>query len=125
MAMIVCIVDDDESIREALSGLLRSAGFSVAVFPSGEAFLQSDVLGRTSCLILDVRMPEMTGPELQARLVQAGHRIPTVFITAQTSEALQAQLVASGAAFLRKPFDEETLLREVERAASGSDAKAR
>lgn len=124
MTMIVSIVDDDESIREALSGLLRSVGFSVEVFPSGEALLQSDALERTFCLVLDVHMPEMTGPELQARLARAGHRIPIVFITAQTSEVLQAQLVATGAAFLRKPFNEEALLREVERAASASDTRA-
>ncbi len=118
MNMIVCVVDDDESMREALRGLLRSVGFRVAVFASGEAFLQSEALGRTSCLILDVHMPGMTGPELQRRLVEAGHRIPIVFITAQLSEVLQAQLVATGAAFFRKPFDEDALLREVERAAA-------
>ncbi|APR77908.1 Transcriptional regulatory protein zraR [Minicystis rosea] len=123
--MIVCIVDDDASIREALSGLFRSAGLDVAVFASGEAFLESDAIDRTSCLVLDVQMPGMTGLELQARLTRDGHRIPIVFITAQTSEVLQTQITASGAAFLRKPFDEEELLREVERAVSTNGAPTR
>ena len=79
---LVSVVDDDESVRESLPDLLREFGFSVEAFSSAEEFLASDSIGKTSCLILDVAMPGMTGPELQRELTRRGQSIPIVFITA-------------------------------------------
>ncbi|HXG64423.1 MAG TPA: response regulator [Blastocatellia bacterium] len=113
-APLVTVVDDDEAIREALESLLKSAGFRAAVFGSAEGFLASGHLDEISCLILDVRMPGMSGFELQERLVAADNRIPIIFITAHADEAARARAGASGAiAFLSKPFAEEALLEAV------------
>ena len=79
---LVSIVDDDESVRESLPDMLRQFGFAAAAFSSAEEFLASDVIGRTNCLILDVKMPAMSGPDLQRELVTLGQEIPIVFITA-------------------------------------------
>jgi two-component system response regulator FixJ len=111
----VSIVDDDESVREAIKSLLRSVGLGADVFASAEEFLKSDRLSNTACLILDVRMPGMTGLELQELLAARQQNIPIIFITAHVSdlEARNRALQAGAVDFLAKPFSEETLLKDV------------
>src|SRR3954466_12563071 len=87
----ISVVDDDDSVRESLQGLLQSMGYSVETFCSGQAFLDSPCLGRTDCLILDVRMPGMRGPDLQRKLLQRGSDIPIVFITAHGDEDIRLE----------------------------------
>jgi len=107
----VSVVDDDESVRESLPDLLREFGFEVQAFSSAEEFLASDSVSRTSCLILDVAMPGMSGPELQRELRCRMHRIPIVFITAHADEAVRPRSLEHGAAqCLLKPFSETALL---------------
>jgi FixJ family two-component response regulator len=107
----IAVVDDDESIRESLPDLLREFGFAAHTFSSAEEFLASDYLGLTNCLILDVAMPGMTGPDLQRALANRRHNIPIVFITAQRDETLGPRLLELGAVeCLLKPFSEDDLL---------------
>ena len=102
---LVSIVDDDESVRESLPDLLREFGFSVQAFASAEAFLASTWLGQTKCLVLDVAMPGMTGPELQRELIRRRQGIPIVFITAHATEAVRPGVIdRSAVACLIKPF---------------------
>jgi FixJ family two-component response regulator len=111
---VISIVDDDNSVRESLWGLLRSIGFAVNAFTSAEEFLNSDQLGDTDCLILDVRMPGMNGIELQRHMVAVQSKIPVIFITAYEDEGMRAQALGAGAlAFLVKPFSEEALLSAI------------
>ena len=108
---LVSVVDDDESVRESLPDLLREFGFSVQAFSSAEAFLASDHVGQTRCLILDVAMPGMSGPDLQRELKLRQRYIPIVFITAHTDETVRQHLLEQGAvACLFKPFSETALL---------------
>src|SRR5215216_6235918 len=93
---LVSVVDDDESVREALPDLLREFGFAVEAFASAEAFLASASLARTECLILDIAMPGMTGPELQRELTRRRQGIPIVFITAHRDETTAPQVLAQG-----------------------------
>jgi len=110
--LLVSLVDDDESVRESLPDLLREFGFAVQAFASAPAFLDSDCLAQTRCLILDVAMPEMSGPELQKELVRRGWRIPIIFITAHGDAATRPRLIAQGAVdCLLKPFSEAELLK--------------
>jgi FixJ family two-component response regulator len=112
--LLVTVVDDDESVRESLPDLLRLCGFAVEAFSSGEAFLASDVVSRTSCLLLDVAMPGMSGPELQHELTRRRQTIPIVFITANGDRAVRPRLLARGAVdCLFKPFSEAALLDAV------------
>jgi FixJ family two-component response regulator len=114
---VVGIVDDDEGIRQALDGLLRSAGFQVMTFASAEAFLSSTHLQLTACLILDLRMPGMDGLKLQRRLATTGHRIPIIVLTAHGDDEARARAMGAGAiAFLTKPFDGDALLVTVTQA---------
>jgi FixJ family two-component response regulator len=109
---LVSVVDDDESVRESLPDLLREFGFAAEAFASAEEFLASECIGDTSCLILDVAMPGMSGPDLHRELLRRQQKIPTVFITAHGSEATRPQLIAQGAVdCLLKPFS-DTALRE-------------
>ena len=118
-SVLVAIVDDDELMRGALQGLLREAGLAARAYASAEEFLRSGAQHRSSCLIVDVRMPGMSGLDLQARLDAEQIRIPIIFITAHGDERMRMQALRSGAAdFLAKPFDDEVLLRSV-RAALG------
>src|SRR4051812_45794212 len=94
---LVSVVDDDESVRESLPDLLREFGFVVRAFSSAEEFLASDCVAQTKCLILDVGMPEMTGPELQQELRQRGKKIPIIFITALRDETIRSQVLGEGA----------------------------
>jgi FixJ family two-component response regulator len=113
----ISVVDDDESVRESLPDLLRSFGFAVEAFASAEAFLESEHVGATDCLILDIAMPGMSGPSLQQTLGRIGHDIPIVFITAHTNEAVRDRVVEEGAVdCLLKPFSEATLMRAIETA---------
>src|SRR5256886_16117174 len=111
----ISIVDDDESVREALKSLLKSVGFEAEAFASAEEFLNSGHLCRTACLILDVRMPGMSGVELQDRLTASRDGVPIIFISAHADEEARARALASGAiAFLVKPFSDEALLDAIE-----------
>jgi len=110
----VAVVDDDELMRGALQGLLEQAGFKARAFASAEEFLDSNELHHVSCLIADIRMPGMSGLDLQARLNADEIRIPIIFITAHGDERVRMQALRSGAVeFLAKPFDSEVLLESV------------
>ena len=107
----ISIVDDDEALRSSLEDLIRSVGFRVQGFSSAEAFLRSNQIEATDCLILDVRMPGMTGPGLQHVLLSERARLPIIFITAYENPGVRAQVLEAGAvAFLYKPVYEEDLL---------------
>jgi FixJ family two-component response regulator len=111
---LIGVVDDDESVRDALSSLIRSAGYRCAVFPSAEAFLDSGKLGETDCALLDVRMPGLSGLQLQARLREIRSSLPVIFVTAQADEELRKRALRDGAAaFLGKPFNDEALLAAI------------
>jgi FixJ family two-component response regulator len=111
---LVSVVDDNESVREALPDLLRYSGFDVHAFASAEAFLESETVGKTSCLVLDVGLPGMSGPDLQQELIRRGLGIPIVFITAQGDTSLRPRLIGRGAAAcLFKPFSDNELLEAV------------
>ena len=108
---LVSVVDDDESVRESLPDLLNEMGFAVQVFPSAEEFLASDFVGLTKCLILDVAMQGMSGPQLQEELKLRRQRIPIVFITARKDDTVRPALIARGAVeCLFKPFSDTALL---------------
>jgi FixJ family two-component response regulator len=108
---LISVVDDDESVRESLPDLLRECGYAVEAFASAEQFLASGFVGRTACLVLDIAMPGMSGPELKEELERRGHEMPIIFITAQSDEALRWRLLARGAVgCLLKPFSESALL---------------
>jgi FixJ family two-component response regulator len=114
---LVGVVDDSESVRESLPDLLQQVGFVVHAFGSAEAFLASAAVDETRCLILDVELPGMSGPDLQQELLRRGKAIPIVFITAQGDKSLQPRLIAAGAAAcLFKPFSDTALLDAVEAA---------
>ncbi|MHB8268460.1 response regulator transcription factor [Bradyrhizobium sp.] len=117
---LICIVDDDGSVREATTALIRSLGYRAAAFESAEDFLSSDLPSDTSCLILDVQMPGMSGIELQRRLVAQGRAIPTVFVTAFPEERVQEFALNAGAiGFLSKPFYSESLIKCLDKALNG------
>jgi FixJ family two-component response regulator len=107
---LVSVVDDDESVRESLPDLLREFGFQYEAFASGADFLASDAVERTGCLILDIAMPGMSGPEVQRQLLRRGVTVPIIFITAQHDQAVRSAMLASGAVeCLFKPFSEHEL----------------
>ncbi len=111
---LVAIVDDDDSIRSAVQGLLKAAGLPARAFASAEEFLKSGQQHVTACLIADIRMPGMSGLELQAHLNAERCRIPTIFITAHGDAKMRMQALREGAVeFLAKPFDDEALLDSV------------
>ena len=111
---MVAIVEDDELMRGALQGLLKEAGLPARAFASAEEFLRSGAQHLSSCLIADIRLPGMSGLDLQARLNAEQIRIPIIFITAHGDERIRTQALRAGAAdFLAKPFDDEVLLRSV------------
>lgn len=106
----VAVIDDDESVRESLPDLLKELGFAVRVFSSAEAFLASGSVDGTRCLLLDVVMPGMSGPDLQQELIRSGQAIPVIFITALRDESVRLRLRALGAVdCLFKPFSEAAL----------------
>ncbi len=108
---LVSVVDDDESVRESLPDLLRQFGFAAEAFSSAEAFLASEVVSATRCLLLDVALPGMSGPDLQQELILRRRSIPIVFITASGDRTIRQRLLAQGAVeCLFKPFSEAALL---------------
>ena len=113
-AKLIAIVDDDELMRSALQSMLKSVGLSSLAFASAEEFLMSGQHQQTACLIADIRMPGMSGLELQAKLNAEHCRIPTIFITAHGDTKMRMQALRAGAVeFLAKPFDDEVLLENV------------
>lgn len=122
---LVSVVDDDESVRESLPDLVRELGFNVLAFASGESFLCSDAVTETRCLIVDVMMPGMSGPDLIAQLRTQNRSVPVVYITAHQDDALRGQLLAEGAvACLYKPFSDvemaDALSAAIERRSNSS-----
>ena len=108
---LVAVVDDDESVRESLPDLLREFGYAARTFSSAEEFLASDCVDQTRCLMLDIGMPGMTGPDLQRELKLRGQPIPIVFITAHWDEAIRTRVLVDGAVeCLFKPFSDTALL---------------
>jgi FixJ family two-component response regulator len=108
---LVSVVDDDESVRESLPDLLRQFGFAAQAFSSAEAFLASEFVDQTRCLILDIAMPGMSGPDLQQELTRRRQEIPIVFITAHGDETVRPRVLAQGAVeCLFKPFSDTALL---------------
>ena len=108
---VISVIDDDKSIRTAIYNLLRSLGYIIHVFPSAEAFLESPQLHNTWCVIADVRMPGMSGINLQFRLRSDGNPVPFVFVTAVPEESVRARALEYGAiCFLTKPFNEDSLI---------------
>ena len=114
---VVVVVEDDASLREALKALLRSAGFRVDVFGSAEEYLGPRQAAEPACLLLDIRMPGMSGLELQERLVASGSPVPIVFMTAYAEAGVRARALAHGAVrILQKPFDDDALLEAIDQA---------
>jgi FixJ family two-component response regulator len=118
---LITVVDDDESVRESLPDLLREFGFEAQTFSSAEEFLASEAIADTSCLVLDVAMPGMTGPDLQRELTRRDRSIPIVFITAQRDATVRPRLIAQGAVdCLFKPFEPTDLLQALNTALRAS-----
>jgi FixJ family two-component response regulator len=115
------VVDDDESVRESLPDLLKEFGFDAQAFSSAEDFLASESIAETRCLVLDVAMPGMSGPDLQRELTRRDQSIPIVFITAQRDDAVRPRLIAQGAVdCLFKPFEPTDLLQALKTALRAS-----
>jgi FixJ family two-component response regulator len=118
---IISVVDDDDSLRAFLCSLVRSLGFRANAFASAEEFLQSSTLGDASCVISDVRMPDMNGIELQSALNTRGYRVPIIFVTAFPDEATEARAMRAGAVcFLSKPFEGDDMIKCLEKALRGN-----
>lgn len=116
---LISIVDDDELVREAVTGLIRSLGYRAAGFGSAEAFLRSRQLSRTACLIADINMPAMSGLELYRRLSSSGAVIPTILITAYPDDRTRKSALDAGVrCYMVKPFDESELLSCIDEALS-------
>jgi FixJ family two-component response regulator len=114
---MIAIVDDDDSVRESVRSLIRSVGYNAEAFASAEAFLSSGQRANTDCIVLDVRMPGMSGLDLQRLLTTANSLIPIIFITAHGDDPTRLQALSDGAVdFLFKPFNEEALLNAVDSA---------
>ena len=117
---VIAIVDDDESFRHATISFIRSLGYSAAAFPSADAFINSNVVENTDCLITDVQMPGMSGIELQSHLIAQGHRVPVIFVTAFPEMEARGHALRAGAiGFLGKPFGDENLISCLNKALLG------
>ena len=114
--ILVCVVDDDDSVRESLPDLLREFGFASKVFAAPGDFLQSSFIERTQCLILDIAMPGMSGPELRRELLRRGYDIPTIFITAHADFSSQPDVYEGAVDCLLKPFSDTALLEALKKA---------
>jgi FixJ family two-component response regulator len=113
-SQIIAVIDDDEAMQDSLRDLIEAAGLEARCFGSAEEFLESDLRSRAACLILDIRMPQMSGLQLQARLKEENHNIPIIFITAHGDARMRIQAMREGAVeFLAKPFDHQLLLKRV------------
>ena len=118
---MIAIVDDDDAVRRATERLLRVLGYSTSTFASADEFLESGRVSKTTCLITDLRMPGLSGIDLQDRLVAGGHRIPIIFVTAHPEENMKARAMKAGAiAFLSKPFNHDHLRGCLEKALKAS-----
>jgi FixJ family two-component response regulator len=114
---LLSVVDDDESMQESLPDLIKEFGFAARAFSSAEQFLSSGSLDESSCLILDIAMPGMSGPELHQELKRRGEEVPVIFITGQKDETIRARVLEQGAAgFLIKPFSDTALLAAIKTA---------
>ncbi len=117
---LLCVVDDDESVRESLPDLIKEFGFAARAFSSAEEFLSSGAVDETSCLILDIAMPGMGGLELREELKRRGREIPIIFITGQRDETIRARVLKQRVAgFLLKPFNDTDLLAAIKTAMQG------
>jgi len=122
--LLVAVVDDEEAVRIALRRLLRSAGLDVETFSSGAEFLESMKGHQPDCVVLDLHMPQLGGFAVQARLAEAGIRLPTVVITGHDTDEARARALAGGAAaYLRKPVDDQALLAAIETAKAATKAQ--
>lgn len=120
---MITIVDDDEAMREATRGLVRSLGYAALTFASAEDFLDSNRVHDTSCLITDLQMPGLSGVDLQRCLIDQGHQLPIIFVTAFPEERIRARVLEAGAVgFLSKPYDEESLIGCLDAALNSCDA---
>jgi two-component system response regulator FixJ len=120
---VIAVVDDDEALREALASVLKAAGFSARTFPTAEEYLACEDCDETACLVLDVRLPGMSGVELQKRLTEANNLTPIIFVTAHGDASLRDSLMRAGAAgFLYKPVRSEALLKEIRKALANTSA---
>ena len=119
-APLISIVDDDEEVREATRGLVRSLGYAAEAFASAKEFLASNRIHETSCVITDLHMPGMSGIDLQDRLIVDGHRVPIIFITAFPDDRVRTRAMNAGAVcFMSKPYSEDHLINCLETALSG------
>jgi FixJ family two-component response regulator len=119
---LVSVIDDDESLRESLPDLLRECGFAVKAFSSAEDFLASDLVGQTKCLLLDIAMPGMSGPDLHRELIRRRQEIPVVFMTAHGDRNVRPRMLERGAVeCLLKPFSESELLRALNAALESTE----
>jgi FixJ family two-component response regulator len=117
---VIAIVDDDDAVRDAMASLVRALGYDTATFGSAEAFLNSEQIGDTSCIISDLQMPGLSGLDLQDRLITQGYLIPIIFITGHPEESVRMRAMKAGAiAFLSKPCNGDHLLGCLEKALSG------
>ena len=117
---LISIIDDDQPFRESMRKLIKLLGYAVEAFPSGASFLASPLLGETACLVADVNMPGMTGPELHRHLIRAGHAIPTVLVTAYPDDDMRKSALRDGVAcYLSKPVDDAELERCIRSALEG------
>ena len=124
-APMISIVEDDELLRDSMRRLARARGYTVEAFPSAAEFLGSRHLNETSCLIADIHMPAMTGLELYARLIELGHKIPTILVTAYPDEAARARALKDGVVcYLPKPFQKDDLLGCVRKAVESDNRPA-
>jgi FixJ family two-component response regulator len=122
---MISIVEDDELLRDSMRRLARARGYAVEAFPSAADFLGSRHLNETSCLIADIHMPAMTGLELYARLIELGHKIPTILVTAYPDEAARARALKDGVVcYLPKPFHKDDLLGCVRKAVESDNRSA-
>jgi len=114
--ILICVVDDDDSVRESLPDLLAELGLASKAFATPSDFLQSPFAEKTNCLILDIAMPGMSGPQLRRELLRRGHDIPTIFITAHPDFASQPDILEGAVDCLTKPFSDTALLEALKRA---------
>jgi FixJ family two-component response regulator len=116
LPMLVCVVDDDDSVRESLPDLLQEFGFASKVFAAPDEFLQSAFIDKAQCMILDIAMPGMSGPDLRRELLRRGYDIPTIFITAHADFSSQPEVYEGAVECLVKPFSDTALLAALKKA---------
>jgi len=114
---LIVVIDDDEAVCRAVRTLLTSLGYEASAFTSAESYLRSNLIERTACLIVDVHMPGLSGPDFQARVQAEGHRIPIILVTGSPDDTIRARVLEAGAVdYLTKPFNQQTLVAALTRA---------